>query len=281
MLKSHFVRTAIALVSISLTLPSCSLFQSSRPDTGAIRYSYTIENPGLESIVQVYNLDGNTVVQFRNVHSLDIEVLDSAKGSIAYRRIGENIVLKGVQPNFTVKTQNGSAYIFDAQQVPQQAQPDDTKAPFSYSSVSLRSDTEQTFRVEIQNIKEEIASLKAELARELKKIVAAREAEKITVSFKNNTTLFSPSPSQTDYLLKLVMGVSEISIKGFTDSYIASKGAATLAEKRAKSAQQYLVRKGVNPKTISLDFSASGEFVADNKTNEGKSKNRRVEISVL
>lgn len=53
-----------------------------------------------------------------------------------------------------------------------------------------------------------------------------------------------------------------------------------LSERRAKSVKTYLVRQGIPPPTIryrGLGFSAP---IADNSTEEGRSKNRRVEFRV-
>ncbi len=73
----------------------------------------------------------------------------------------------------------------------------------------------------------------------------------------------------------------KIEISGHTDN--AGKPAAnlTLSNNRAKSVVNYLIEKGIN--TQRLTFKGFGETkpIADNKTEEGKAKNRRTELKII
>ena len=54
-----------------------------------------------------------------------------------------------------------------------------------------------------------------------------------------------------------------------------------LSVKRAESVKAYLVSKGIEKNRIYTEGKGEKQPVADNKTKEGRAKNRRVEIEVV
>lgn len=74
--------------------------------------------------------------------------------------------------------------------------------------------------------------------------------------------------------------ISSITVTGHTDSVGSDKANQTLSERRAASVITYLVSKGV-PKSLLVQRGA-GETtpIADNKTKEGRARNRRVELDI-
>ncbi len=51
--------------------------------------------------------------------------------------------------------------------------------------------------------------------------------------------------------------------------------------RRALSARQYLIARGVSPLKIMVHFASASDFVADNSTPEGRHQNQRVDIEVI
>jgi outer membrane protein OmpA-like peptidoglycan-associated protein len=69
-------------------------------------------------------------------------------------------------------------------------------------------------------------------------------------------------------------------ISGYTDSVGSEASNLDLSKRRAASAKKYLVDKGVVDGMITTEGFGEAKPVADNKTAEGKAKNRRVEFTI-
>jgi outer membrane protein OmpA-like peptidoglycan-associated protein len=70
----------------------------------------------------------------------------------------------------------------------------------------------------------------------------------------------------------------EVRIVGHTDSTGSDAINNPLSVNRAQSARDYLVARGVNSSRISIDGRGSREPVADNGTESGRARNRRIDI---
>ncbi len=68
---------------------------------------------------------------------------------------------------------------------------------------------------------------------------------------------------------------------GHTDSDASDAYNQTLSVKRAEAVKAYLVSKGIEKNRVYTEGKGEKQPVADNKTKEGKAKNRRVEIEVV
>jgi len=70
------------------------------------------------------------------------------------------------------------------------------------------------------------------------------------------------------------------SLSGHTDSIGTEAYNQRLSERRVNSVRDYVVKKGVDSSRISGQGFGESKPIADNKTREGRAKNRRVEIKV-
>jgi len=68
---------------------------------------------------------------------------------------------------------------------------------------------------------------------------------------------------------------------GHTDSDGSDASNQSLSVRRAEAVKAYLVSKGIEKNRVYTEGKGEKQPVADNKTNEGKAKNRRVEIEVV
>ena len=68
---------------------------------------------------------------------------------------------------------------------------------------------------------------------------------------------------------------------GHTDSRGADAYNQKLSVKRSEAVKAYLVSKGIEKNRVYTEGKGEKQPVADNKTKEGRAKNRRVEIEVV
>ncbi|MBN9427893.1 MAG: OmpA family protein [Burkholderiales bacterium] len=71
-----------------------------------------------------------------------------------------------------------------------------------------------------------------------------------------------------------------VRIVGHTDSTGSDAINDPLSVNRAASTRQYLAARGVSPERVTIDGRGSREPIADNQSEQGRAKNRRVEIYV-
>ncbi len=99
----------------------------------------------------------------------------------------------------------------------------------------------------------------------------------------DKATLKPAGKAKLDDLVGKVKGINlEVIIAvGHTDSVGSDVYNQKLSVKRAESVKAYLVSKGIEKNRIYTEGKGEKQPVADNKTNEGRVKNRRVEIEVV
>lgn len=71
---------------------------------------------------------------------------------------------------------------------------------------------------------------------------------------------------------------TEVRIIGHTDNVGSDAVNNPLSVNRAQSARDYLVSRGVSPSRIAIDGRGEREPIADNSTEVGRARNRRIEI---
>ena len=99
----------------------------------------------------------------------------------------------------------------------------------------------------------------------------------------DKATLKPAGKAKLDDLVGKVKGINlEVIIAvGHTDNVGSDVYNQKLAVKRAESVKAYLVSKGIEKNRIYTEGKGEKQPVADNKTTEGRAKNRRVEIEVV
>jgi OOP family OmpA-OmpF porin len=73
---------------------------------------------------------------------------------------------------------------------------------------------------------------------------------------------------------------SKVTLSGHTDNIGTDAYNRGLSERRVNAVRDYVVKKGVDSGRISGQGFGESKPIADNKTREGRAKNRRVEIKV-
>ena len=112
--------------------------------------------------------------------------------------------------------------------------------------------------------------------------------EKVTfaadVFFDFDKSVLKPEgKAKLDELVTKLKGIAlEVIIAiGHTDSIGTVEYNLKLSVRRAEAVKAYLVSKGIEPNRIYTEGKGKAQPIADNRTAEGRAKNRRVEIEVV
>ncbi|MNQ56577.1 Outer membrane porin F precursor [compost metagenome] len=119
-------------------------------------------------------------------------------------------------------------------------------------------------------------------------VVVAPTSEKVSFAADaffdfDKATLKPEGKSKLDELAAQLGGINlEVIIAvGHTDSVGTDAYNQKLSVRRADAVKAYLVNKGVESNRVYTEGKGEKQPVADNKTAEGRAKNRRVEIEVV
>jgi OOP family OmpA-OmpF porin len=103
----------------------------------------------------------------------------------------------------------------------------------------------------------------------------------LQINFETGKSVIEPA-SQTivDQIAEMLQSdpALKVSIQGHTDNTGSAAANKTLSENRAKAVMNALIAKGIAQSRLSSKGWGQEKPVADNATDEGKAKNRRVEI---
>ncbi|NTV15398.1 MAG: OmpA family protein [Desulfobulbaceae bacterium] len=99
----------------------------------------------------------------------------------------------------------------------------------------------------------------------------------------NSTKLQGDFVAELDLWVKFLRNKPDINIElsGYTDDVGQPQYNQHLSEKRAQVVGSYLIEKGVNPERVVATGYGEANPVADNASEDGRSRNRRVEIKFV
>lgn len=105
------------------------------------------------------------------------------------------------------------------------------------------------------------------------------------IQFEHNKSVILPqSFSLLDDITQVIKDnehIKKIAIEGHASAEGDAKRNLTLSDERAKSVLKYIVDKGVDAKRLTAKGFGITKPIADNATEEGREKNRRVEFNIV
>ena len=127
-----------------------------------------------------------------------------------------------------------------------------------------------------------IAALKGcpEIKEEVKKII--KQAFDNLQFETGKSVIIKNSLPSLDKLAQVMKDDASFTLKisGHTDNVGVEKENLKLSKERAESVKAYFIKKGVDGKRVTAEGYGSSVPLADNKTKEGRAKNRRVEMLI-
>ena len=91
-------------------------------------------------------------------------------------------------------------------------------------------------------------------------------------------TEFEPSDAVAQALRINTRGARTIEVRGMTDSPVVNPIDRLIAMERAEKARNWLIENGVDSTKIRTKYFSAGNFLSENKTEQGRALNRRVEV---
>lgn len=106
----------------------------------------------------------------------------------------------------------------------------------------------------------------------------------IGVNFKTGSSELTPSSFNVlDHVILSILENPAVSveIQGHTDNQGSDKKNQEISQKRAETVRAYMISKGVEAKRLEAKGYGASQPIADNTTEQGREKNRRVELKRL
>ncbi len=106
--------------------------------------------------------------------------------------------------------------------------------------------------------------------------------EKVLIYFDLNSNDIDPAAlSSLDRIAAFMQRHADhqVLVKGYSDSVGAPSYNLSVSRFRANAVKSYLIGKGAHPGNVIVEALGAADPIADNKTAEGRKRNRRVEIS--
>lgn len=101
-----------------------------------------------------------------------------------------------------------------------------------------------------------------------------------TLHFAFNSSRIAANPEELERVVEAARAAAYVVVKGRTDGVVETRGESTVARRRMAAMYGVLLKGGVDPHRIALQYQPVGDRVADNETDEGRAANRRAEVEL-
>ncbi len=147
----------------------------------------------------------------------------------------------------------------------------------------------QAAKAEAERARAATAALRAQLLQQLNSVLQTTDSPRgLVVNMADVLFDFGKYDLKTDAKIKLAKlgGIVQahpglhLAVEGHTDNIGSDEANMKLSQQRADTVRDFLVQQGLAADTVTSVGMGKSDPVADNGTNEGRQKNRRVEIIV-
>lgn len=101
-----------------------------------------------------------------------------------------------------------------------------------------------------------------------------------TLGFAFNSSRIDANPAELLRVVEAAKTAAYVVVKGRTDGLLETPGESTIARRRMAAMYGLLLKGGVDPRKIALQYQPVGDPIADKQTDEGRAANRRAEVEL-
>lgn len=251
-------------------------------------FRYRVLSPELTGLDEVFDDGKNTYITFKDAPQSTLLVFDDTGQAIPFQRFGRYVIASGLYAGILVRTSTSYSYAAPLD-------PARVRAAKAGQGADALPPELAAQRAIILQTQRQLASVERKLAApapvagaeleavnreldEIQAVVNGLNARLVRLYFASGRSNLTMSPSAEAALKRLALQSTAITIKGRTDNIGASDVNQRVAWARANAARQLLLRMGIPTATITVDRAAQTDYIADNKTPEGRARNRRAEL---
>lgn len=101
-----------------------------------------------------------------------------------------------------------------------------------------------------------------------------------SLHFGFDSSRIDASSDELARLAEAARSAAFVVIKGRTDGSFETAGESAVARRRMEAMYEVLLKGGVDPRRVALQYQPVGDRIADNETEEGRAANRRVDVEL-
>ncbi|PKF50226.1 OmpA family protein [Enterovibrio nigricans] len=130
----------------------------------------------------------------------------------------------------------------------------------------------------LKDIQHQLITMNALHVAQLNQESQPQPSQRFVIHYPFNQT--AASTQQMKPALVAAKSACKVELHARTDGAIPTEGDKTVAKNRAVNLRNQLVRYGIEPTKIFINYAASTDYADNNWTTQGRANNRRVEINI-
>lgn len=130
----------------------------------------------------------------------------------------------------------------------------------------------------LKDIQHQLHTLNARQAAQHQQQQQNKPSQTFVIRYPFNQT--RATDEQLKPALVAAKGACKVELRARTDGAIPTPGDNAVAKARAVNLREQLIRYGIEPTTIFINYAASTDYIDNNWTAQGRANNRRVEIDI-
>lgn len=127
-------------------------------------------------------------------------------------------------------------------------------------------------------IQQQLSTMTAIQLKQLNEQPSPQPSQTFVIHYPFNQTV--ATTQQIKPALVAAKSACKVELRARTDGAIPTEGDKAVAKKRAIHLRDQLVRYGIEPTTVFINYAASTDYADNNWTTQGRANNRRVEIDI-